>query len=283
MKTATPELKALLLTGRYVKADLWTITLRGGAVTRWTSADKPIKFGGNTFALGPLIKRGGIKEKMGLETSTLELNVAEKNAVTLGGVPLIKFIKDRGLDGANVKLEQAFMPTWEDPVTGTLIRFAGRVTSVGGIGGSNAEVIVSSWAILLNTAVPVNVYQAGCMHSVYDAGCGLSEAAFTGSDIMGTGSTRSVLVTSPVLAQDYVQGRIVITSGSNAGISRTIKSISGNNVHLLNPLPSAPAAGNTFNVSYGCDQTRGVCTTRFNNLIRHKATPFVPIPETAVP
>jgi hypothetical protein len=53
MKTASPALLALLASGRFVRADLWTITLNGGTVLRWTSHDLPISYGGFTWVTGP--------------------------------------------------------------------------------------------------------------------------------------------------------------------------------------------------------------------------------------
>jgi uncharacterized phage protein (TIGR02218 family) len=282
MKNASAPLKTLLATGRFEKADVYTVTLKGGIIVRWTDADRQITYG-NPFLLGPIIKRGTISDKMGLETSTLDLTLSARDDTVVNSVPLIQFIKGRGLDGANIKLERVFMPTWEDPVTGGVIRFAGRVTSVGEIAGVSAKLTVSSWAHLLNVNYPPNVYQAGCMHTVYDAGCGLAEATFQTSFTCTTGSTTSLVkATAGGSGTVFDQGRIKFTSGANNGLSRTIKSQASGNFDIIPPLPVAPAAGDTFLASQGCDLTTGTCTTRFNNLLRFKGTPYVPVPETAI-
>ena len=56
MKAASPALIALLNSGAdFQMVDLWTITLVGGAVLRWSGGDVPIVSGGHTYALGPMI------------------------------------------------------------------------------------------------------------------------------------------------------------------------------------------------------------------------------------
>jgi hypothetical protein len=189
VKASTPELRALLATGEYVYADLWTITLNGGQVLRWAGVDVDIVANGQTFVAGPAIDRGAITEKIGFEVATLLLNIDAGDEDLVNETPLIQFIGQRGLDGANVKLERAFRPDWQTPVTGTVIRFAGRVTSVGEIKASHAEVTVSSWTVLLNVNMPPNLYQTGCLHTVYDAGCGLDPEAFAASGTISAGGT----------------------------------------------------------------------------------------------
>lgn len=288
MKSASSELKALLATGRYVRADIWTLTLNGGAVVRWSGADAAIPAGGNTYALGPAIDRGTITEKIGLEVATLLMNIDAGDDDTVNGTPVIQFIANRGLDGANVKLERAYAPDWAAfgpggaGATGTVLRFSGRVTSVGNIQGSHAEVTVSAWTILLNIQMPANLYQVPCLHSVYDPICGLDPDDFKATGTI-TGTPTALGFGSGVTgaAHLYAQGRIVFTSGVNSGLSRTIKDSDGSGgFTLIQALPAVPAAGDAFTVYQGCDLAKGTCLTKFNNLGRFKAAPFTPTPET---
>lgn len=285
MKNASPELKALLATGEFQKADLYTLTLSGGLLVRWSAADIELSYGGQPFLLGPIIKRGPITDKMGLEASTLEMTISARDDTLVNGVPLIQFIKNRGLDGANLKLERVFMPDWKSPITGGVIRFSGKVTSVGDIAGSSCKITVTSWSILLNVNYPPNVYQAGCIHSLYDQGCTLNKASFKSSLIVSsTSPTTSSFrpTTSPQASGYWSQGFLTFTSGANNGLQRTVRSWDGTTLEVIPPLPVAPAAGDTFDIYAGCDLTHGTCLNKFNNLIHFKGTPFVPIPETAV-
>jgi len=284
VKASTPQLRALLATGNYVWADIWTITLNGGTVIRWTSADRAVTAYGQTFALGPAIDRSAISEKVGFEVATMVVNLDAGDDDLINDTPIIQFIANRGLDGALVRLERAFKPTWADPTTGTVIRFSGRVTSIGNIVGTHAEITVSSHLILLNINVPTELYQVPCLHSVYDAGCGLDPEDFAATGIIASGG--SALGFGSNLgggAGIYSQGRIAFLTGANAGVSRSVKTFDGaGGVALIEPLPAVPAAGDTFRAYQGCDLTMATCHDRFNNLGHLKATPFVPIPQTTL-
>lgn len=287
MKQASPELIALLNSGQFEKADLYTLTLRGGQVLRFTNADKDLSWMGNDFPMGIIVDRGRIQDVMGLDTSTLELTLSVSSSdivdqFTINGVPLIQFISRKGLDGANLKLEQAFMASWETPIVGTVIRFAGRLNSVPQVEGLSAQLTISSWALLLNANYPVEVYQEGCMWTVYNKGCGLDEEDFTYNLTTVSGSDRDTVVVATGGGANFQQGRIRFTSGANNGLSRTVKSSTSTTFEIIPPLPFAPTSGDTFKASYGCDLSHSTCKNRFNNLARNKSTPFVPVPETSL-
>ncbi|MFX8289619.1 hypothetical protein ABTL40_19955, partial [Acinetobacter baumannii] len=76
-----------------------------------------------------------ISEKLGVEVATLDMTITAIDDNTVNGVPLIGFIAAHGLDGAAVKLERAYAPNWTSPITGTVIRFAGKVTGINSIQG----------------------------------------------------------------------------------------------------------------------------------------------------
>lgn len=286
MRAASPSLVTLLNSGAdFQMVDLWTITLRGGGVIRWCAGDVPVISGGQTYALGPVIQRQDIDEKIGLDVTTVDAQLIAAPEDLINGTPVIPFIRGHGLDGANVRLDRAFLTDWGLPVVGTVLRFSGRVTAITAITGNSATVTISSWTVLLNANMPTNLYQVACLHAVYDAGCTLNPASFavTGSVTGSPAPTATVFDTglSPT-ANDFAQGRIVFSSGVNNGLSATVKANDGAGlVTLVAPLPAAPAAGDTFTIYPGCDLTQSRCSTRFNNLQHFKATPYVPVPETA--
>lgn len=290
MKTASTALKTLLASGHFVQADLWTITLNGGGVTRWTSHDVDLTYGGQTFVSGPAITRGTISEKTGIEVAQLQMTIDAVDTDLINGTPIIAFIAAHGLDGASIKLERAYAPAWgldaygaPIPITGTVIRFAGKVTSIDAIQGGRAELTVSSWLVLLEAASPRNHYQTGCMRTLYDAGCGVNPASYASTGAVTSGTTTGFASGLTPAANYFAQGRVMFTSGVNNGVSRTVRANgTDGSFTLIRPLPTAPAAGDTFIAYAGCDLTRTTCKDKFNNLIRHKATPFVPLPTTAL-
>lgn len=286
MKAASGPLITLLNSGAdFQMVDLWTITLRGGGVVRWSSGDVAVISGGQTYALGPMIERQDISEKIGLDVTTLDMAITANADDLINGAPIIPFIRGHGLDGANVRLDRAFMTDWNLPVVGSVLRFSGRVTAISAITGNTATVTVSSWTVLLNANMPANLYQAACLHAVYDPGCALNPASFavTGAVTGSPAPTLTVFDTGLTpAANDFAQGRIVFTSGANNGISATVRANDTSGLFtLVSPLPALPAAGDTFTAYPGCDLTQARCSGRFSNLGRFKATPYVPVPETA--
>lgn len=84
----------------------------------------------------------------------------------------------------------------------------------------------------------------------------------------------------------FAAGSITFTSGANSGITRSITAYSnpgsGGVVTIAPPLPTAPAAGDTFTIVPDCDNTMAMCQYRYNNLIHFAGQPFLPAPEMSV-
>lgn len=291
MKSASGPLITLLNSGADSQmADLWTFTLVDGTVIRWSGADVPLTANGHTFARGPLIDRDTVTEKIGLEVATMDVSISADSSDLIGSTPVIQFIAGRGLDGAQVRLDRAFLPNWTSAVTGTVLRFSGRVTSVSEISGSTAKVTISAWTILLNVSMPPHLYQSACVHNVYDAGCTLNPASFSSTGTVQAGvagppdtrPTQTTWLSNLTLVPDkFSIGRLTFTSGANNGLKRSIRTnASDGTFEIINPLPVKPSAGDTFVAVQGCDRTSATCSGKFSNLANFKGTEFVPTPET---
>lgn len=263
-------------------ADLYTITLSGGTVLRYTSADVTVVINGNTFALGPVLQRGKTKLSVGITVDTLDVTVNADSAVQVNGVPLLQFIAAGGLDGATVLLERAFAAGPGSAWVGTLGLFSGRVSDAT-VSRYESTLTVSSDSELLNTMVPRNVYQPGCNNTLFDAACGLSKAAYA-VGVTAAGATDTTLttfaVTSSITAAYYAQGFAVCTAGANAGLARTVKSNGVGYLQSIRPWAAAVAPGDTFAIYPGCDKQMGTCSGKFGNLVHFRGQPFVPAPET---
>lgn len=281
MKSATPELLALLNSQtQFSMADLLTITLKSGTVLRYTSADIPLVWGGQTFV--PFrFKRGKTRVVIGVEVDSLDLTLYVGVDDLIGSVPYPRFAQNGGFDGASVKLEKAFLTDWAAPIIGALWMFSGRVSD---LTPSRTEIKlgVKSDLELLNIQMPRNLYQPRCGYTLYDTGCGVSKAAFKVTAAVTSQSTRSNIlcnVSNP--AGWFAGGLLLFTSGPNAGVTRTIKSSAPGVLEVALPLPVAPNPGDGVDVWPGCDKTQATCTAKFNNKARFRGFPFVPVPETA--
>lgn len=281
MKTAGAALIALLNSQQFLVADLYTFTLADGTALYFTSADGSLVYGGNTFvASGPLMTRGTTKIQVGIEVDTLDITILTNVSTLYGSVPAAQFAQQGGFDGARLKLERVFMGTWGDTSAGTLIMFVGRVAETT---CTRAEVVltINSDLELLNIPVPKNVYQAGCIHSLYDSGCGAVAATFTSTGNTTANSTAASVNCNLAQANGYFNlGTVRYTSGVNAGVSRSVKTYTSGVVITSLAFPAAPALGDLFTIKPGCDKLATTCTNTFSNFANFRGYPTIPVAET---
>lgn len=284
MKSAPPELVALLATGRFVFAELFTLTQVDGTIYRRTNADIDVPWDGHTFeAAGPVIERGNIRHATGVEVDTMDLTIlADIDQHRIAGLPYPHYARNGGFDGTRVLVQRAYMADWNAAPVGALIKFSGRVSDVTP-SRTRISLTVKSDIELLNAKMPRNLYQAPCLHTLFDGGCGLSKAAFAVAGAAAFGSTPTRIACGLAQAAGWFdQGTITFAGGDNAGVMRTVKSYTPGIFNLSLPLPAVPAIGDTFNAYPGCDRTQATCAAKFANVASFRATPYVPIPETAL-
>jgi uncharacterized phage protein (TIGR02218 family) len=282
-ETSAGALAALLNSGAPLnKADVYIITLANGTVLRWSGADTQLTFGGNTYILGPGITRSRVRFVVGVEVSTLDLQLIDILGTTINGKALLPFIAARGFNGAQLRLIKVFWGVGDTGPVGALEWFTGSVRD-SDIDRYEARLSVKSGTELLDTMVPREVYQPGCLNTLYDSACGLTRAAVNGA---ATGATDTRRITfSHNLGQAagwFDRGTLTFISGPNAGVARTVRTHTTGQVTVLSPWPFAVASGHTFSVTPGCDKTLATCTSKFNNRINFRGHPFIPVPETVL-
>jgi uncharacterized phage protein (TIGR02218 family) len=288
MKTASAGLIAHLTEGHaFRRADLWTFTLAGGTVARYTTLDADVKVGADTWlANGPVLTRPRSRLAAGTEVDEFEVTVESKATDTIGGLPWPQAARRGVLRHGRLLIERVYMPSFVDVSLGKLYMMGGRMAEIHG-DGAQVRIGVRSDLELLNTKIPVDVVQPSCRHTLFDAGCTLSAAAFkVPGVVVAAGSTVGTLLAS--LAQEsgwFSLGRVVFTSGPNNGASRQVRQHtlgSPASLKLAVPLFASPVAGDTFDLYPGCDRTMATCaSSKFNNLDNFGGEPFVPRPETA--
>lgn len=285
MKSASSDLIAFLNAARagdaaLIMADCFDFALLNGTVLSYTNADLPIVNNGTTY-LANSVQVDGLKFKcaVGLEVDKQKITVSAKETDTYLGVPFLASVQRGLLDGCEISRTRVFLRSWSAadraaPI-GSVLLFKGRVGSVDQVGRTQAQISVNSDLVLLDISMPRNLYAPNCQHVLYDAGCSLSRAAFTAHGTVGPAPTDSFIPWDKATTQ-YAQGKIVFTSGANAGLSATVKSATTSGLTLAYPLLAAPAQGDTFDVSFGCDHTLTICEKRFNNLQNFRGFPYIP-------
>lgn len=281
MKSAVTALATLLQSSRaFFSVELYTLTLAGGQIYRWSNSDIGITTGGNAFVAGPIIERGSVKTQVGLAVTSCDVTIYATDSITVLGLPLLQAARRGALDGAELRIERAFTDDPAKSIVGTVHVFEGRLSDAE-ILSNSVRYTVKSHVELLDTAYPLYVYQPACVWSLYSAGCGVSRAESSITVSAQAGSTRSVILCSVTGSATYDLGEIDGLAGVNAGVRRTVKQHTAGQLVLSFPLPDVPGVGDTFTVFKGCDKTRSTCAARFANQARFKGFPFVPRQETA--
>lgn len=282
-ETSAGALAAFLnATTQAYMVDLFTITLSGSAVIRYTSADVAVVVNALTYAVGPVITRGNTKLAVGIAVDSLDVTLAADVSVTINSVPLLQFIASGGFDGARLALDRAFSSAPGAAWVGMLPLFQGRVSDTS-ISRYEASLTINSDSELLNVMVPRNVYQPGCGNTLFDAACAVSKAgrAAAATATSATDATKTTFGTGLVQATNYFAlGFAVGVTGANAGVGRTIKAFANGVIQTIQPWPQAVAVGNTFTVYPGCDKTQATCQSKFSNLARFRGHPYIPAPES---
>ena len=281
MKTASNALISFLNSSQqFYMADLYTLTLNGGFVARYTSWDQDLTVGGNTYQTFR-IERSKIRTVVGVEVDTLEVNVYAAPTDLLNGASWFSAVQRGALDSALLRLDRLFMPSIGDTSLGTIPLFTGRVSDTE-VSRTEARLTIKSELELLNTNLPRNLYQAGCLHTLYDNGCQLNKANYAVSGTVVSGDVTALNTTLGNATDYFTLGVIKFTSGANAGVSRSVRYHSGGNFVFALPLVSAPVPGDTFLAWPGCDKLKSTCSGKFNNIVNFRGFPFVPTPETAL-
>lgn len=316
MRAASTALQTILNAGgtigtevKFLTADMYTLTLSNGTVLRYTGSDIDLVLSGNTFSsMGPRITRNRCKWTIGTEVTELSLTIASLPSDTVGPYTFLQAAVNGVFDGARVLHERVFMPTWGDCSAGSIVMNTYSVADLQ-IDQLTIQMTCKNLLEPLNIPLPRNTYQAACIHSLYDAGCGLTASSYAVTGVVSSDPSvsKSIIVfplsaslkpprppyTSGVgtyapVSDYYALGKIVFTSGQNNGISATVKSssqlvVSGGvnvTINLSFPLGFVPAVGDTFTLYPGCDKSQSTCLNSFANLPNFKGFPYIPVPET---
>ena len=297
MKPATSQLITLLGTRQFGWCKLFQFDLANGASLYYCSGDVDIKIGSQVYSCGnpggPFFETEGNlacpQWNVGLQVETLQFDFAPGSGL-ISGQPITQAIQQGIFDGAQLTMSSCYWPqqAYINPLvpTGAIIEFVGRC---GDMIPSRTRVTVNanSHTELLDQNMPRNVYQAGCLNTLYDSACTLNQASFAvNGSIVGSGSSQSIVFASMSQATGYFDlGKIKFTSGALNGLTTSVKSYTKGTpgpIAFNIPMPTAPANGDTFTIYPGCDKTSTTCTNKFSNFVNFRGFPTIPDSATGV-
>lgn len=286
MKQVSPELLVYLHSRtNFYMCDLYEITLSSGLSFRYASYDMDITLpsGGVFSCKGPQFKRDRTKLSSTIAVDKMNVTVLLDAADTISDVPIMHIAHNGGFDEATLSLFRCFMSS-PGTVVGVVEMFTGYVDVKDG-GGLKMNWEIKSSVQRLNVDYPLRKYYPTCPYSLYDAGCGLDIAAYSTTGVVTGVIGQQVFNTSIAFTDQYYdQGGVEWLTGALSGVAAPIKSSTSLNgqIVMLIPLGAAPAVGDTFRIYPGCDKTPSTCKNKFNNTLRNRATPYIPLKEAIV-
>ena len=273
MRTLPETLKAHLAEDATTTCHAWRVTRRDGTVMGFTDHDHDLQFDSTTFLAASGFEASDWETSGGLAASAGEVaGGLTSDAISEADVAAGKY------DGARVEV---FLVNWADPGQHLRLRVAeiGEVTRSTGF--FRAE--LRGMAHKLDESRG-RIYSRRCDARFGDARCGKNAAS---SDYRATGSVSeadadrmTVTGIEDFPAGFFRYGRLKFTSGPNAGVALDVEGHrkSGGEVvvDFWLPMAVAPAPGDTFEITAGCDKTFETCKTKFDNQRSFRGFPHMP-------
>lgn len=287
MLPANAALEAVLSSGGpFVMADLWVVTLNNGTIIRSNNSDINLTVDGVFYPCdGPIFSRDSVRQVVGLEADSLNMTIQTNGTDQILGQSWPAAARAGKFDGARVELRRFISDSFDNTAVGSLPWFNGRVAELE-VDRFSIQLSIKSDLELLDTQLPKNIFQPGCLNTVYDGGCKLSRASKTVAATVAAGANTqtTVLLSGFSQANGWADlGVLEIDSGPNAGLTRRIRSQIGATVILSLPLPQECSVGTAVKVVAGCDGTRSMCASaKFNNEVNFRGFPFIPKPEAVM-
>jgi uncharacterized phage protein (TIGR02218 family) len=274
MKKLPSALQAHLDGGATTLCWCWRVTLGDGSVLGFTDHDCDVALDGTIFEAASGFTATEIQSSLGLAVDNLEVDSALSSAKISAND-----LKAGRYDDAAVEIWRV---NWADPAQRVLIR-KGNIGEVRrGELAFSAE--IRGLAHRLNQAEG-RTYQRLCDADLGDGRCGidLDDPAFKGSGTVVSATDGRIIVASGLgsFAEDWFTfGRLAWMSGANAGtaveVRRHAKSSSAVSLVLWQAAPLPVQAGDTFDITAGCDKTFATCTAKFANTDNFRGFPHMP-------
>lgn len=275
MKNLSPEFSAHLASGATTLCWCWRLTRRDGTVLGFTDHDRVVTFDGTTFDAATGFSASEIKDTVGLSVDNLEVTSA------LSSDRLEEADLAAGhYDDAAVEI---FRVNWSDPIQRALMRSG----SLGEVRRSGIAFSAEVRGLAHYLQQPKGrLYQYCCDADVGDARCGINLAApaFLGHGaILAVASARSFTASglTAFASAWFARGLVTFTTGAANGQAIEVKShvvsATGSvSIELWSPARLPLLAGQTFDITAGCDKHLTTCSAKFANPVNFRGFPHMP-------
>ena len=280
MKTLPTGLQSHLDEGTTTLAWCWRLTRVDGQVFGFTDHDRTLTFDGTTFE-----PESGFTASEIRTGSDLSVDAQDAEGVLTSTTITETDILDGRWDNAEVEIWRV---NWQDTPQRVLMRRG----AIGQVRRGRVQFVAEmrSLAHVLNQTVG-RTFQAICDASLGDVRCGvnLNDPAFKGSGTVVTvAGDRSFTVADLSAHSDgwFALGTLTWTFGANAGrkaeVLTHVVGTSDVTITLLETPVLAIAAGDTFDITAGCDKTFETCKAKFANGVNFRGFPHIPGQNTVI-
>lgn len=269
MKTISPGLAAHLAAGATTLAWCWKLTRPDGAVFGFTDHDRDLAFGGVTYEAAGGFTASAIESTGGLTPGNLDV------AGALTSDRLDEGDLAAGLyDDAEFEIWRV---NWQDVGERLLMRKG----NLGEVSRSGAAFTAELRGLAHRLNQPVGrLYQYGCDADFCDARCGLAASAWTVEAAVASASADREIIATELAAfpaGHFTRGKLAFTSGANHGAAMEVKAhAAGGRIELWRAAARPVLAGDTFEVTAGCDKQFMTCRDRFANAANFRGFPHMP-------
>jgi uncharacterized phage protein (TIGR02218 family) len=274
MRAIPPALQAKLDAGVTTLARCHILRRRDGITMGFTDHDRDLVVDGVTCRAGAGLTASEATARLGLQVDGGEFSGAlADDSLTEDDLAAGRW------DAADVRV---FLVDWSEPHLRVLLA-AGTVGEVRREGFAFAAELRSPSDRLNQESG--RLYTATCGADLGDARCrvDLDAPAFK-----GTGHVAALAGTAVFSAAGlggfadgwFTGGRLVFTSGDNAGLAAEVKihraDVGGVTLNLWQAMPQVVAIGDAFVVTAGCDKRFATCRDRFANAENFRGFPHIP-------
>ena len=276
--------ETLGFTGRTAYLYEFTVKTSPEVITRFTDFERALDDGSNAWNPA-LIEHGDIGDALNLDKSTTRLKTRWFN-----GNPLQAFLPFSLEAGLTVVIREVQVAD-DDTVnlSAATTWFRGEVESVSADGpfieASCVAALTGSGVRgpnIFDRRIPRLLYQTGCNHTVFDAGCGLTRSAWDVAVLVkGAVSNQTEIevdgLTPGTPAAHYFAGGLLEWVGGTRYIADNTTPDGTGAMTLTLGTPVTLADNDSITLYPGCDGRVETCHSTFNNRARFGGFPFIPV------
>ena len=280
MRTLPAGLQAHLDSGATTLAWCWRVTRNDGVRFGFTDHDRDLAFDGTTFEAATGFTGTEIAGSLGLAVDNLDVHSVLKSD-RLNEADLAAGL----FDNAVVEI---FRVNWQDTDQRVLMRYGNLGEVSRGQHSFTAEVRGLAHELQQPKG---RLYQFGCDADLGDVRCqvDLDDPAFKGSGTIASVVSERVFTVSGLDGFDsdwFTRGLLTWTAGANAGRAMETKlhsKLAGVvTIELWQRMSEAVGAGDSFEITAGCDKQFATCRAKFDNVVNFRGFPHIPGNDFAV-